>query len=263
MLALRAACRLRWWPLWGAAVWVLGESARGSVPVQRLPVGPAGPHADRHALRGVRPAARRCPAPARCCSSSPACWSCWSTAAAWRTRGRAVAGGRCPRRASARCCRPGWPVPTAHGRSRSCRATCPASSSPGRRGEIFKLHAAETEQPHRPDRQPARCRSPTWCCGRRTPRTSTRSTTSAVRRRIESLVGDARRPDPGRRHLRRTTTVDTAYNAGVVWDADGPGERYVKRKPVPFGEYVPFRSALGGFVHAVRPRHPARHAARR
>ncbi|MDT7545604.1 MAG: apolipoprotein N-acyltransferase [Actinomycetota bacterium] len=36
---------------------------------------------------------------------------------------------------------------------------------------------------------------------------------------------------------------DKVRNAGIVWDpVNGPGEMYVKRHPVPFGEYMPFRS---------------------
>ncbi len=43
-------------------------------------------------------------------------------------------------------------------------------------------------------------------------------------------------------------TVDSAYNAGVVWTSSGPEGRYVKRKIVPYGEYVPFRQVLGPIV---------------
>jgi apolipoprotein N-acyltransferase len=45
---------------------------------------------------------------------------------------------------------------------------------------------------------------------------------------------------PDRNHVR---------NTAIVWDpAAGPGERYVKRHPVPFGEYVPFRAQLGRLI---------------
>ncbi len=38
---------------------------------------------------------------------------------------------------------------------------------------------------------------------------------------------------------------DGVSNTGIVWDPEtGPGERYVKRHPVPFGEYIPFRSLV-------------------
>ncbi len=37
----------------------------------------------------------------------------------------------------------------------------------------------------------------------------------------------------------------TVANVGIVWDPiTGPGEMYVKQRPVPFGEFVPFRPVL-------------------
>jgi apolipoprotein N-acyltransferase len=38
-------------------------------------------------------------------------------------------------------------------------------------------------------------------------------------------------------------------NVGIVWDpVTGPGETYIKRHPVPFGEYIPFRSLLAQLI---------------
>lgn len=38
-------------------------------------------------------------------------------------------------------------------------------------------------------------------------------------------------------------------NAGVVWNpSSGPGDAYLKRHPVPFGEYIPFRSLVAPLV---------------
>ena len=39
------------------------------------------------------------------------------------------------------------------------------------------------------------------------------------------------------------------WNLGVVWDPlRGPGQRYVKTHPVPFGEYIPFRGILATLI---------------
>lgn len=69
---------------------------------------------------------------------------------------------------------------------------------------------------------------------------------TSTRRAIQSAVDDVRAP------LLVGGMVDgptpgTVLNQGLVWDESGPtSSRYTKRHPVPFGEYIPFRSYLGG-----------------
>ncbi|MDQ1585822.1 MAG: apolipoprotein N-acyltransferase [Actinomycetota bacterium] len=45
---------------------------------------------------------------------------------------------------------------------------------------------------------------------------------------------------------------DHVSNVGIVWSpVSGPGMRYVKRHPVPFGEYIPFRAELAGLFRRL------------
>ncbi len=47
-------------------------------------------------------------------------------------------------------------------------------------------------------------------------------------------------------------TSGEAYNMGIVWDpVTGPGDTYTKRHPLPFGEYMPYRSFFRLFSDKV------------
>lgn len=46
-----------------------------------------------------------------------------------------------------------------------------------------------------------------------------------------------------------TENPDEVWNVGVVWDPEsGPSQMYIKTHPVPFGEYIPFRSQLADMI---------------
>ncbi len=129
MLALRAACRLRLWPLWGAAVWVLGETARGSLPFSGFPWGrlahtaidtPFAPYAR---LLGM-------PGTTAVLFVVAAMVVVLATAKTWRARVLAVSVVAALTLLGC-CCPPVSPGPPGHVRWHWCRATFPACSSRG------------------------------------------------------------------------------------------------------------------------------------
>lgn len=71
------------------------------------------------------------------------------------------------------------------------------------------------------------------------------------------LIDDAVR-DVGAPVLVGAMRDDYTRNIGIAWDPEtGPGETYVKRHLVPFGEYIPFRDVLTRYIDLIerlRPR---------
>ena len=58
--------------------------------------------------------------------------------------------------------------------------------------------------------------------------------------------------DPAAGTAAGTAGPDRMYNMGIVWDpVTGPGQTYAKRHPVPFGEYMPWRSFFRIFSDKV------------
>jgi len=46
-----------------------------------------------------------------------------------------------------------------------------------------------------------------------------------------------------------TDPDNEVYNMGILWDPKtGPGDTYIKNAPVPFGEFIPFRSLLTSLI---------------
>jgi apolipoprotein N-acyltransferase len=243
LLALRAVMRLRAWPLWAAAVWVAGEWARASFPFTGFPWGRIGHTAVDTPLESY---ARLLGMPGTSAVMVLIAAGVLTVVEqGHRARGAlgvavlVVVGTLLPI---------GLADQDGTRQVALVQGNTPGDFLTWPPGAIFALHAEETQrladrvaagQAPRPDMV-------LW------PENSTDTDPTAVRA-ASSRISDLSRQLGAPilvGGIFDGPTPTTSYNAGVVWDASGPGERYVKRRPVPYGEYVPFRESLGGLVPA-------------
>jgi apolipoprotein N-acyltransferase len=245
MLGLRLVARSPWWPVAMPLVWMLGESARSAIPFSGFPWGRLAHITIDTPLAGY---VRWVGEP-----MTSFIVALLAAALAWlfmRPRERVLV--VLPAAAAVLLIGVMLPVGLAGGdRGEAAEIALVQGNIPGafftwKAGDIFKLHAVETDR--LVDRvvhsEQPRPRVVLW------PENSTdvdpfHDHQQAAR--IESLAAKLGAPIlvGG---LFDGPTVNTAYNAGVVWTAGGPEGRYVKRKVVPYGEYVPFRAVLGPLV---------------
>ena len=247
MLALRAAVRLRAWPLWGAAVWVAGEWARGRFPFTGFPWGrlahtsidtPFSSYARLVAMPGTSAVLFVVAALVLVVVAGPG------------ARARVVAGA-----GVAALLGIGVLLPTGIARADGTRQVALVQGDvPGvfltwPRGEIFDLHVAETARLVEKIRD-GDVPQPDMVLWPENATDIDPYHDELVASQIENLSALLKAPIlvGG---IFDGPTVETARNSGVVWTADGPGDRYDKLKPVPFGEYVPFRKQAGVIVNRL------------
>lgn len=230
---MRAAVWAPGWPVWAAAVWTAGEQIRGAFPLSGFPWGRLSHTAIDTPLEGwVRLVAL------------PA--TSWLMALVAGLLVVAVTDRRAVALVAALAVPAiGLLLPTgiADGGEKRTVAVV-QGNTPGPfldwgRAEIFRLHVAETERIDQP------VDVVIWPENGSDLDVLTNAyardeLTNLSRRLNAPIVVGAILNGP---------TEDTAYNASVTFDPDGPrDEVYLKQNVVPYGEYVPFRAQLGALV---------------
>lgn len=243
-VALRRVMRLPWWPLWGAAVWVGIEFLRSNYPLSGFPWGRLAhtgidtPFASYARLLGtpgmsaVMFLAAAAVAYAVHGQKTTQCAVALTSVFVLLGVGAVLPIGIAGEQGTRQVALIQGDVPGLFG-------TWPA-------GKIFQKHAAETEQLIT-DIKTGERPKPDFVLWpeNSTDDDSVQNTQENDKIRALSAALNAPILVGG---IFNGPTKETAYNAGIVWDQNGPGERYIKRNVVPFGEYVPFRNALGGLV---------------
>ena len=245
--ALRVVLRLRLWPIWAMAVWVAFEYLRSTIPFSGFPWGRlAHPAAD----TPLASFARLMGIPA-----TSALVFLIAAAIAYVVRNRSLV--RCAgvfaTIAAVFLTGVLLPIGTA-GEAGTKRVALIQGNVPGLfgtwpRGEIFAMHLAQTEvlaEAIASGTEP----QPDFVLWPENGTDIDPYDRPLAARQIELASKQVGAPILIGAIL-NGPTAKTAYNAGVVWDEHGPGDRYVKRELVPYGEYVPFRQALGEIVPRV------------
>jgi apolipoprotein N-acyltransferase len=250
--------RARWWPLWVAAVWVLQEALRDRVPLGGFPWGRL---AFAQTATTLTPWAAVAGAPAVTFATAlagavlaflaisvwrrPAGWRQWATASAGGLIVIAMAGLLIPRPTAGEAF--GGPPVIVAAVIQGGVPTIGLSVSDERR-QVLDRHirqtlrlaeavaAGDAAQPsvviwpeNAVDIDPYR-------------NTDVADAISAAARSVDApIVIGAIIDAPG--------DPTMIANAGIVWDPlAGPTDAYLKRHPVPFGEYIPFRSIIAPLV---------------
>jgi len=232
-LALRSGVHGKFWPIWAAAIWTAGELLRGSVPLSGFPWGRLGHTAIDTPFEGwVR-------------LVSIAGTSFLMAVLAGLLVVAVTERRWWPLAASAAVIAVGTVLPTgiaSAGQSRTIavvQGNTPGDFLSWPRGEIFDLHVAGTRKI---DQQVDLV---LW------PENGSDLdvfTDPVARATVTKLAADVDAPILVGAILNGPTDK-TAYNASVKVDKKGPHKDfYVKQNVVPYGEYVPFRNALGRFV---------------
>jgi apolipoprotein N-acyltransferase len=242
-----AVTRLRAWPLWVASLWVAEELARDSTPFGGFPWGrlafaeTASPFTPYAALGGAPLVT-------------------FTTALAGALVAAAVVAARSWRRAASLALLAlavpvaGLLVPVGGEEGHRVTVALVQGNVPGvglnfegEREQVLRNHVAAT---HRlaADARAGRVRRPDLVIWPENASDIDPFQDPSAGSLIDDAVRDVGVPvlvgavleGPGRDHV---------SNTGIVWDpVTGPGARYVKRHPVPFGEYIPFRAELTGLI---------------
>ncbi|MEV4561510.1 apolipoprotein N-acyltransferase [Kitasatospora sp. NPDC049285] len=253
---LALTSRLKGWPLWGAMLWVTQEWARDRLPFGGFPWGrlafanTASPYTPLAALGGAPLVTF-----AVALTGTLLAWAALRLRSARRTATvppvRAAAFGSLGAVALVLV---GYLVPVPTGAADTVKVSIvqgnvdrPGMDFLGRPMEVLNNHASATEQ-LAADIAAGKVAKPDVVIWPENASDLDPFTDPAARARIDEAVQSVGVPTlvgalvdgPDAQHVQ---------NEGIVWDpVTGPGDSYTKQHPVPFGEYVPFRSELSQVI---------------